>query len=39
MEKEMMEFVLELQELRRNDEDGYNLIVKLIERLSDKGDK
>ena len=34
MEKEMMEFLLELQELKRNDEEGYELIVQLIEKLS-----
>lgn len=36
MEKEMMEFLLELQELKRNDEESYDLVVKLIERLSEK---
>ena len=34
MEKEMMEFLLELQELKRNDEEGYELVVLLIEKLS-----
>lgn len=34
MEKEMMEFLLELQELKRNDEEGYELVVQLIEKLS-----
>ena len=34
MEKEMIEFLLELQELKRNDEEGYELVVQLIEKLS-----
>lgn len=29
-----MEFLLELQELKRNDEEGYELVVQLIEKLS-----
>lgn len=36
MEKEMLEFVLELQELRKNDKESFELVVKLIERLSEK---
>ena len=34
MEKEMMEFLLELQELKRSDEESYDLVVQLIEKLS-----
>ena len=36
MEKEMMEFVLGLQELQENNPEGYESVVKLIEKLSNK---
>ena len=34
MEKEMMEFLLELQELQETNPEGYELVVQLIEKLS-----